>query len=45
LQPIGKRRNRLLWWQLGIANDAVFKFSFWSLGRIVITDGSATIRT
>ena len=44
LNPIGKRKNRLLWWQLGIANDVVFQFRFWGLGRFVVTDGEVNIR-
>jgi hypothetical protein len=44
LNPIGKRKNRLMWWQLGIANDAVCQFRFWGIGRFVCTDGIANIR-
>jgi hypothetical protein len=44
LPPIGKRRNKVMWWQCGIANDAVTKFSFWSYGRVVFTDGIVNIR-
>lgn len=44
LPPIGQRRNRLMWWQLGWANDAVPQFKFWGLGRFVVTDGYANIR-
>jgi hypothetical protein len=44
LPPIGQRRNRLMWWQCGIANDAVPLFKFWGLGRFVCTDGLANIR-
>ena len=35
---------RLMWWQLGIANDAVFQFRFWGMGRFVVTDGLVNIR-
>lgn len=45
LPSIGNRKNRLLWWQCGIANDFVPQFKFWSLGRIVCTDGQINIRT
>jgi hypothetical protein len=45
LPAIGYRRNRLMWWQLGIANDIVVKFRFSSIGRIVCTDGVLNIRT
>ena len=44
LQSIGQRRNRLLWWQGGMSNDIVPQFMFWSIGRVVITDGEAHIR-
>jgi len=45
LPPIGHRKNRLMWWQCGIANDFVPQFKFWGLGRFVCTDGLANIRT
>lgn len=45
LPPIGVRKNRLMWWQCGIANDFVPKFSFWGLGRFVCTDGVINTRT
>jgi hypothetical protein len=41
---IGQRKNRLMWWQCGIANDAVLQFKFWGMGRFVATDGIANIR-
>jgi hypothetical protein len=44
LPPIGHRKNRLLWWQCGIANDFVPQFKFWGMGRFVVTDGIANIR-
>ncbi len=37
------RRNKLQWWQLGLANDAVCQFNFWGFGRFVITDGICNI--
>ena len=30
LNSLGNRRNRLRFWQLGSANDVVFRFDFWS---------------
>jgi len=45
LPPIGVRKNRLLWWQLGIANDFVPQFKFWGMGRFVATDGLVNTRT
>ncbi len=44
LPPIGHRKNRLMWWQLGLANDFVPQFKFWGLGRFVATDGLVNIR-
>lgn len=44
LNPVGKRRNRLMWWQLGAANDLVCQFKFWGMGRFVATDGILNIR-
>ncbi len=45
LPPIGHRKNRLMWWQCGIANDFVPQFKFWGMGRFVVTDGIANTRT
>lgn len=44
LPPIGIRKNRLMWWQLGIANDFVPQFKFWGMGRFVATDGVVNVR-
>lgn len=44
LNPIGQRRNKLQWWQLGIANDFTCQFKFWGLGRFVVTDGILNTR-
>ncbi len=44
LPPIGVRKNRLMWWQLGAANDLVCQFKFWGMGRFVATDGNVNIR-
>ena len=44
LPGIGYRRNRLMWWQSGICNDAVYQFRFESIGRCVATDGIVNIR-
>lgn len=45
LPPVGHRKNRLMWWQIGIANDFVPQFKFWGLGRFVATDGMVNTRT
>lgn len=44
LPPIGHRKNKLMWWQIGIANDFVPQFKFWGLGRFVVTDGIVNTR-
>lgn len=44
LPPIGVRKNRLLWWQCGIANDFVPQFKFWGMGRVACTDGVINTR-
>lgn len=45
LPTIGKRRNRLMWWQGGIANTFTCQFRFQGIGRFVSTDGIVNIRT
>lgn len=44
LPPIGQRKFKLAWWQLGVANDLVCQFRFWGMGRFVVTDGVVNIR-
>lgn len=44
LPDIGQRRNRLMWWQLGMTNDFTAKFRFQSIGRVVCTEGVLNIR-
>lgn len=44
LFSIGKRKNKLMWWQCGSANDFVCQFKFWGMGRFVATDGLVNIR-
>lgn len=44
LPPIGRRQNKLMWWNLGAANDLVCQFRFWGIGRFVATDGLVNIR-
>ena len=44
LNPIGKRKNRLMWWNIGMGNDIVCQFKFWGIGRVVATNGIANIR-
>lgn len=44
LNPIGQRKNKLIWWHGGIVNDLVHQFRFWGFGRFVVTDGETNIR-
>lgn len=44
LRPIGRRVNRLMWWNLGIANDLVCQFRFDSYGRVAISNGIINVR-
>lgn len=44
LNPLAQRRNKLIWWQIGLANDLVCQFKFWGLGRFVACDGEVNVR-
>lgn len=44
LNPPGVRKNRLYWWQIGLANDLVCLFKFWGMGRFVAWNGIVNIR-
>lgn len=44
MNPLGKRRNMLRFWRLGVANDFVTKFRFVGLGKFMATDGEVNIR-
>lgn len=44
LNALGHRKNKLQWWQIGLANDLVPQFKFWGLNRFVATDGIVNIR-
>lgn len=43
LNTSGNFRNRLIYWNLGAANDFVPQFRFWGLDRFVATDGIVSI--
>ncbi len=43
LNTPGNFRNRLIYWNLGAANDFVPQFRFWGLGRFVATNGIVSI--
>ena len=44
LNSLGNRRNKLQWWQLGMANDLTMQFEFFSAARFVVTSGWVRIR-
>lgn len=43
LNPRGQYKNRLIYWQLGAANELTPQFRFWGLSRFVATDGIVSI--
>ncbi|WP_218813998.1 hypothetical protein [Rickettsiella endosymbiont of Dermanyssus gallinae] len=43
LNPVAHRQNRLIWWQLGRANDLTLQLRFWSFDRIVVGNGLLSI--
>ena len=43
LNPIGKRRNRLVWWSCGASNDTTVQLRFVSFWRSVAIDGEVVV--
>lgn len=43
LNPIGRRQNRLIWWNLGRTNEISFQLRCWGLSRFVLGDGVMSI--
>lgn len=39
LNPIAKRQNRLIWWNLGRTNEISFQLRCWGLSRFVLGNG------
>lgn len=39
LPTVGKRQNRLMWWNLGMSNTLTLQFRFYGLSRFLTTDG------
>lgn len=39
VNPVGQRRNQIIFRNLGMANEMVFQFRFYGTGRFVFTDG------
>lgn len=44
LNSNGERINKLMWWNLGLANDLIYKFQFYGFGRFICYDGEAWAR-
>lgn len=44
LNPVGKRKNKLIWWNCGMGNDVVFQFNFWNVGAVVAENGVVNLR-
>lgn len=44
MYDLGKRQNRLIWWNAGIANDFTCQFQFWNKWRFVVTNGLVNIQ-
>lgn len=44
LNPLGRRANKLNFWNMGAANDFVSQFRFWGKGRFLMTNGLVSIR-
>jgi hypothetical protein len=45
LNSLGKRKNRLVYWNLGYSNDLTIQLKFWGTGRFVINEGILSIMT
>lgn len=43
LHAQGQRKNRLMYWQLGAANDLTIRIKFWGKFRFVVTDGLVSV--
>jgi len=43
LNPLGIRKNRAVFWNLGYANEIIPQFRFWGLDRFVISDGLLSV--
>lgn len=43
LNEVGRRKNRVDFWRLGIANDLTVQIRFWSTSRIVAANGEITV--
>lgn len=44
MPSIGIRRNKLMWWQIGVSNSLTCQFRFYGFGRFLATDGVINIR-
>jgi hypothetical protein len=39
LNPLGKRKNRVVFWRMGLVNDLTVQFRFWSKSSVTVGDG------
>lgn len=44
LNPLGKRKNMVRWWKMGMANEVSFQFRFWSKTKVVVGEGEFVIQ-
>ena len=42
MNPIGYRKNKFIYWNLGWSNEITFQFRFYSYGRIVCSNGQVS---
>lgn len=43
MNPVGKRKSRIIWQRCGQANDVTFQFRFWGFERFVVFDGQVEV--
>jgi hypothetical protein len=43
MNPLGVRKNKLMYWNLGYANDFTPQFRFWGKGRFVAFNGTMEV--
>jgi hypothetical protein len=43
MNPLGERKNRFTFYNLGFANEMTLQFRFWGMGRFVASDGEVSI--
>jgi len=43
MNPLAQRKNRVVVWNLGLANELIPQFRFWGTGRFVVGNGALSI--